>query len=300
MLPATPQLAYLLIPWEFRQLAVSTLLLIALAAILTSELRLRQARRLVVARAAFLVPAVAATLALLALRWLDPPRSGSDCHENPFGVAGAEGFGQAHAANILVLCVVALSIAGHVGLLEAHRLGRRPDGFAFLAGVRRHGATMLLGKLLLWGGVRGLSELVPLQGGMLVSFLVPSALLAALPAFATRNPHRPLRALRQAVEHAWTDLGTVGWRVTLLAGFLYGCLKLFEPLFGGPLANHLLVHSTSTLSWNQFPFAQLATSAPALFVPMVGAVLVSTVSITAHWLAVNDPEQTLGADQPRG
>lgn len=254
------------------------------ALLVTLEKRARQARRLVFGHAALLVPPVMACAALAILHYQgDTVRF----FENPFGLAHFQVDGRMVVPCWLAFGIVALTLAGHAGLLEAVRAGRRPGGQDFLDGMVRHGITIAAGKLLLFGAVYGISTLVDIRSLGLLLFLIPSALLAPLPGFASLHPGNPARAIGATLRFAYDHLQRVGFRVTLQTAFLIVMIGVMcQPFAIHRYGPEMLPLSSSSLSWNTYPFVQIPLPDGFVILCALAAALVSTVFVTAHWLDV--------------
>lgn len=239
---------------------------------------LRDAWRATITTPALLVPAA---MTLVACGVLLAAHRGPTLHENPFGVAGARNLGMGQISNWAVFGIVTLALAGHIGVLQAWRAGRRPDGIAFFQGVREHTATVAIGKLALFAMVYAISTLSP--GSLLrVLYIVPSLLLAPLIAAAAEHPRRPVAALFAALRIAHSRFETVGNLVFGHVVFLVGTFYAGDRMWSGAASLDLLTFSSSSLSYNMFPFALVFT--PALSITLVVAnAVASSVFIAGYF-----------------
>lgn len=244
----------------------------------------RAALRLVLSRPAFLVPTAMTLVATAAIAYFTD-ESGY-LHENPLAPAfGApETFGLWPAW--LVLAIAGLSIAGHIGLLEAHARGARTDGDAFRAGVRRHGATVLLGKLALCVAVAVIREGLGPRAWLIIVFALPSLLVAPLVGIASTLPNHPLRALLRSIEYAYANLSRVGRVVTAQIVVLITLVFCHDRIGGYWLPPESLATSSSTLNVGQFPLTSGVTTDWAFALLAITGAFSSAVFLTAHWLGV--------------
>ena len=112
-------------------------------------------------------------------------------------------------------------------------------------------------------------------------------MIAALPLLGTAAdfPRQPYAALSAAFTLSTDRVFDVGRVVTAQALFLAGVFLLYREVGPSPgIRPNLLSFSTSTLSYNDFPFLLLVEGHPADLLVTGLAVLGSTVFATAHFL----------------
>jgi hypothetical protein len=237
--------------------------------------RTRDAARVVVSAPAYLVPA-AMSFVLTAI-FVSAFRHRA-VHENPFGGGPV--------VNWLLLMSIGVVLAGHVGLLEARASGRPPTSDAFLRGVKRHAATLVVGKVVIAAGVALIARLVAPDRVLAIVYIVPSLFLAPLVGISTGHPGRPLAALRRCLVFAHENLGIVGRYVTAQVAFLVALSLLLGRLSGADAQLQRIAVSSSTLSYNQFPYAFSTGSPWPILVAALFSTFASAVFVTAHWLGV--------------
>src|SRR5690606_2433564 len=164
-----------------------------------------------------------------------------------------------------------------------------PGSDAFLAGVRRHLTTFVLGKAVLALGIFGMVELLPdLRGYGLVLYLLPSLFAAPLAGVASSCPRRPVAALLGTFEFVRQNTFAAGRLVTAQAGLMIGLVYVGGRWFGAGAPPELLAPQASTLGYGHFPFVHLAGHGWAMSVVTVTSVLAGAAFVTAHWLLVRD------------
>lgn len=273
-------------------------LLFLLGWVATSEGRAMAARRRILARPGLLVPAVMGVGGLVLLH-VSAGRFGVFDTPPMFvgnGFRPSLWFDNPMTPYWVGLAIVATTLAGHVGILEGQREGRRPNGYDFLAGIRRHTLTFALGKIVLFAGIQTVFWLAPMRGPALLLLLVPNVLLAPLVGMATLHPGRPIAALFATVRHGVEHIQTVGFRVTLLTGFVIGALYAASKIVGADPIEPALGKMASTLSWNPYPWLNATWWSVPIVILGIGVVFVSTVMLTAQWIAVVEP-QTAGTKE---
>jgi hypothetical protein len=177
-----------------------------------------------------------------------------------------------------------------VGLLQVWRANRKLDGYAFFAGMRDHGATMALGKAVLFGGAYLISMLNP---GRLacVLYIVPTLLLAPLFAAAAAHPRQPITALLAALRTSYQRFDVVGTLVFGQVMFLVGSLWFADRLVPGRFDWDLLAFSSGSLSYNVFPFALLMHDKMLWCVLLtVGNALAASAFIAGYFLRLTEDE----------
>ncbi len=279
-------------------MTVTAIVLFVLAAIwglrvVAGRNGVREAFRVTVSTPALLVPA-AMTLVACALV-MAATRGTLTLHENPFGVAGARRLGVGVPANWAMFAIVSLTLAGHIGVLQAWREGRRPYGIAFAQGIRDHLVTVVLGKLALFAMVYGISTFAS-GSWTRVLYLAPSLILAPLVATAAEHPRCPFAALRAALETTRARFETVGNLVFGHAVFVVGTFHIGDRLWSGAASFDLLTFSTSSLSYNPFPFALVFD--PVLSTTLVVAnAVASSVFIAGYFLRLGTADRGEPAPQ---
>ena len=204
-------------------------------------------------------------------------------------------------ASLLGFSAIAMGIAGQIGLLEALDEGRIVGSEAFLAGVRRHFATVVLAKAV----AAVASQALYLSFGVvpppiLVIWLIPMLFVAPIVGVATRHPKRPLRALVEGLRFASANIGRIGGPVLAHALFLLG-LGIARVEFDGlALTPHEVALTASPVGYNLFPHVLVADSPPAAVLASLASAFASTVFLCAHWLGVRhgydaDDSAPLGA-----
>jgi hypothetical protein len=239
--------------------------------------RTRDAVRIIVSAPAYLVPA-AMSLVLTAL-FVSSFRYRT-VHENPFG--------SGHVANWLLLASIGIVLAGHVGLLEARADGRPATSDAFLRGAKRHAATLVIGKIAIAGGVVLIARLLAPDPLLAILYIVPSLFLAPLVGISSTQPGRPLAAIRRCLVFAHENLWIVGRYVTAQVAFLAALVLLLGRLAGAAAPLQQIAISSSTLSYNQFPYAFFMGTPWAILVAVLFSTFASAVFVTAHWLGVTE------------
>lgn len=270
----------------------------------------RSAVRVLTSAPAFLVPAA---LAVATALWLDAGRRSGGLIENPWHSRGGSGDGQVW----LLVVVVAVAIAGQIGLLEARARGRKAHSDAFLRGITDHFLTVGLAQLVLCLGLYGVSEALHPRGWMNLAYMAPSLVLAPLPGIASRYPRQPTKALIETLRFSYGNLGDVARPVilqsVLLASLFYAYAQVTHDRFSLAMP---LGPGNSVLSYNSFPFGGIKTW-PVLstFMAMVSG-FASAAFLTWHWSGVRngyrseDPEPAAlspkappatpeGAEEPR-
>jgi hypothetical protein len=240
---------------------------------------LREAARLTLSAPAFLVPAAITGTATGILVDVAGSREVAD---NPLGLVGYDF--ASHPASWLAFALTALAIAGQIGLLEAQARGQRPDGAAFVAGLRTHGGTLLLGKLTLGACLWLVSQLIPPRGAVAIVYLLPNVWFAPLAGASSLHPRNPVGALRATIRTASRDFAAVGRLVLGLA-----CAWITLCWLQGPLGRDdsaTLIAGASSLSYGVFPPLWSFAAAPVDFLVLVLACLAGATSLTAHWLGV--------------
>jgi hypothetical protein len=241
--------------------------------------RVRQALRLTFSHTALLVPAAMTSAACAVLLRVSATPT---LHENPFGLAAARHLGIGQPVHWILLVVVALALAGQIGVLQAWRQGRPADGIAFLAGIKQHALTIVLGKVLLFAAIYGVSSLRPGSVGRAL-YIVPNLLLAPLAGVAALHPHRPLRAIAAALRttvHQFQGVGNLVFsHVVVVVALFYAACRITRQSF---TFDHL-AYGASTLSYNFFPHA-LIFSGPLGWTVVAANALAASVFVTSHFL----------------
>ncbi len=251
--------------------------------------------RLTMSASAFLVPmAIAVFLAAVVAAVASPSVVPS---ENPFGIhlmsdQGSGSWVGDHPQNMLILGLIAVCLAGHVGLLRAAYANRTPNSADFLQGIKDHTFTFILGKLLLCVGIVAISSMIGYRvtwTGIL--FVVPSLLLAPLVGTAALHPREPLQAIKAALSHSTGDVHGTGKLVTIQILMLVGAWIIYGAVQSHPnsmLQIPLLANGSSTLSFNTFPMMAMFRGGFGELLVIAFTVVSSTVFLGCHFLKVMD------------
>ncbi|MHC4851802.1 MAG: hypothetical protein ACYTGW_12755 [Planctomycetota bacterium] len=264
--------------------------------------------RLTMSAPAFLVPmAIALLIAMVVAATTSTTVVPS---ENPFGIDMAWRFDNMtfgkwagrHWENLLILGLIAVCLAGHVGLLRAAYANRAPTSADFLQGIKDHTFTFILGKLLLCLGVIAVSGMIGYRvswAGIL--FVVPSLLLAPLLGTAALYPRQPIQAIKAALSHSTSDVHGTGKLVTIQILMLLGAWIIYGAVRSYPYVPHawqlksgsmlqipLLANGSSTLSFNTFPMIPMFRGDPGEIAVIGFTVVCSTVFLGCHFLKVMD------------
>ena len=264
--------------------------------------------RLTMSAAAFLVPM--AIVVFMAMVVAAAASQSVVPSENPFGInmswrRDSFVFGHwagDHIQNLFILGLVAVCLAGHVGLLRAAYANRAPTSADFLQGIKDHTFTFIVGKLLLCLGVIAVSGMIGYRvswAGIL--FVVPSLLLAPLVGTAALYPRQPGQAIKAALSHSTSDVHGTGKLVTIQvlmllgAWIIYGAVQSFPAVpaawhlkSGSMLQIPLLANGSSTLSFNTFPMMAMFRGSIGEIAVIAFTVISSTVFLGCHFLKVMD------------
>ena len=198
--------------------------------------------------------------------------------------------------------MIAVCLAGHVGLLRAAYANRTPTSADFLQGIKDHTFTFIVGKLLLCLGVIAVSGMIGYRvswAGIL--FVVPSLLLAPLVGTAALYPRKPVQAIKAAFSHSTSDVHGTGKLVTIQvlmllgAWIIYGAVQSYPMVpqawhlkSGSMLQIPLLANGSSTLSFNTFPMMPMFRGDIGEMAVIAFTVVSSTVFLGCHFLKVMD------------
>ena len=245
----------------------------------------RRALSATVSTPALLVPAAMMLVGCWLLAIGDP----RGLHENPFGLRHGSNLGLGRPEHWVVFTLAALTLAGHVGLLQAWQRGRKVDGYAFFGGMVDHGVALALGKLVLFGSTYAISMLYPSRLGNAL-YIVPSLLLAPLYAATAANPRRPIAALLAALRTSYRRFDLVGNLVFGQVMFLVASLWFADRLVPGSLGDwDLLAFSSGSLSYNVFPFALLLHDRLSVCVLLtVANALAASVFVAGYFLRLTE------------
>jgi len=260
--------------------------------------------RLTMSAAAFLVPmAIAVFMAMVVAAGVSRNVVPS---ENPFGIhmswGGHGKWAGDHLQNLFILGLIAVCLAGHVGLLRAAYANRPPTSGDFWQGIKDHTLTFIAGKLLLCLGVIAVSGMIGYRvswAGIL--FVVPSLLLAPLIGTAALYPRQPGQAIKAALSHSTSDVHGTGKLVTIQvlmllgAWIIYGAVQSYPVVpaawhlkSGSMLQIPLLANGSSTLSFNTFPMIAMFRGSIGEIAVIGFTVISSTVFLGCHFLKVMD------------
>ncbi len=221
----------------------------------------------------------------------DHARSGHEPLAQPRALARGRWVGD-HPQNMLILGLIAVCLAGHVGLLRAAYANRTPSSADFLQGIKDHTFTFILGKLLLCVGIVAISSMIGYRvtwTGIL--FVVPSLLLAPLVGTAALHPREPLQAIKAALSHSTGDVHGTGKLVTIQILMLVGAWIIYGAVQSHPnsmLQIPLLANGSSTLSFNTFPMMAMFRGGFGELLVIGFTVVSSTVFLGCHFLKVMD------------
>ena len=215
----------------------------------------------------------------------DHARSGHEPLAQPRALARGRWVGD-HPQNMLILGLIAVCLAGHVGLLRAAYANRTPSSADFLQGIKDHAFTFILGKLLLCVGIVAISYMIGYRVSWTgILFVVPSLLLAPLVGTAALHPRQPLQAIKAALSHSTGDVHGTGKLVTIQILMLVGAWIIYG---GSMLQIPLLANGSSTLSFNTFPMMAMFRGGFGELLVIGFTVVSSTVFLGCHFLKVMD------------
>ncbi|MGE0143399.1 MAG: hypothetical protein AB7T19_08950 [Planctomycetota bacterium] len=205
--------------------------------------------------------------------------------------------------------IVSGGFAGQIGLLDALKAGRQPDGLAFLAGIRRHFLSVSVARLALIAGTlvlgrwANLPHAQPLAAAVL---LLPNVLLAPAFGMASRYPGQPIRTLHQSLAFSGgRQLSSICALVVAQAILIFGLayarwtFDSFSMMsMGDPVGQTAL--ASSVLGFNVMPHGYVTDSPPAAVLATLASMVGSAIFTIAHWLGVNyGYESAMGSIGPR-
>jgi hypothetical protein len=206
---------------------------------------------------------------------------------------------------MLILGLIAVCLAGHVGMLRAAYANRTPTSADFLQGIKDHTFTFILGKLLLCVGVVAISSMIgPRVSVWGILFVVPSLFMAPLIGTAALYPRQPAQAIKAALSQSTGDVHGTGKLVTIQVLMLLGAWIVYGAVQSYPLVPQawlvksgtmlqipLLANGASTLSFNTFPMLSMFRGGFGEIVVIGFTVVCSTVFLGCHFLKVMDTAQ---------
>lgn len=251
----------------------------------TSGGSLIEAFRIVFSAPAFFVPA-AMTFASTGILMYLSGRGGS----NPFLDANTS---MIPPAALAISGLTAAGLAGHVGLLEALRDGKKPGPDGFLRGVKRHTVTFFVAKLLLAGLTymiaQDIRNRMMWHSELWLPFVIPSVVLAPVIAATSLRPGNPVGAILMALGILVRNPVKVAIIFALQFGVLLASIIALDSLawhVSEMRLIHIAAFNASSLDFMLFPTIWFATDECAFFVTLV-AMMMSTMFLTAYWTVGN-------------
>ena len=217
---------------------------------------MREAFRLTVSTPAMLVPAAFSLVVALCYRAF-----GRGVTEHPW-------FSSDAPAALGCSLLMAVAVAGQIGLLRAHVEGRQGGSADFMRGIRDHVAAIFLGKLLLMLGTTAVQGLIGARGAssvLQVLCLVPNVLLGGLVGTCAQKPGAIFSPITTALRKGARETSGLA-RIVLAQTIALAAIAWVVSL--GAFPYRLLGLHANVLSHSPFP------------------VLVSSACITATFLRV--------------